>query len=76
MRADTWRDRAACRGVPLAVFFPASEDDCDEAKAICAGCPARRPCLDDALKNGLQGVWGGTSERERRVLAREHRKAS
>jgi hypothetical protein len=37
---------------------------------VCAGCEVRAECLQDALDNNeLFGVWGGLSERERRVLA-------
>ena len=76
MRPESWRYSAACIGMALDVFFPASEDACDEAKAVCATCPVRRPCLGDAMRNGLEGIWGGTTERERRVMRRERKKAS
>ena len=39
------------------------------AKAVCAGCPVRRECLDHALTSGEPyGVWGGLSEGERETL--------
>ena len=37
----SWRSSAACRGLDPAIFFPASEEDAAEAKAICAGCLVR-----------------------------------
>lgn len=41
------------------------------ARAICAGCPVKTECLDFALDGGdHHGVFGGTSERERRSLRR------
>jgi hydroxymethylbilane synthase len=66
-----WRDHAACRGMDPELFFPigtssASLLQIDEAKQICRTCPVRRPCLRWALENGDAGVWGGTSEDERR----------
>jgi WhiB family redox-sensing transcriptional regulator len=66
-----WRDHAACRGMDPELFFPigtssASLQQIDEAKQICRTCPVRRPCLRWALENGDAGVWGGTSEDERR----------
>ena len=36
---------------------------------MCAGCPVRAQCLEHALAHDERfGVWGGTSERERRRL--------
>ncbi len=37
------------------------------AKAICATCPVREPCLAYALRiREPHGIWGGLSEVERR----------
>jgi WhiB family redox-sensing transcriptional regulator len=45
-----------------------------EAKATCIRCPYRMDCLDYALKNeDLQGIWGGTTEQDRRKLLRNRR---
>jgi WhiB family redox-sensing transcriptional regulator len=42
-----------------------------KAKAICAGCTVRIDCLADALDSRTEfGVWGGLTERERRMLLR------
>jgi len=36
---------------------------------VCTGCPVRAQCLEHALAHDERyGVWGGTSERERRRL--------
>ncbi|MFO7701064.1 MAG: WhiB family transcriptional regulator, partial [Acidimicrobiia bacterium] len=41
------------------------------ALAVCAACPVRVECLGHALAtNERFGVWGGTTEKERRSLAR------
>ena len=45
----TWRKRAACRGIDPEVFFPVTDEDAEEAKAICATCPVREACLEHAL---------------------------
>ena len=43
-----------------------------QARQVCAGCPVRTPCLEWALRSGQEaGVWGGTSEHERRALRRQ-----
>ncbi len=41
----------------------------EQAKAVCRECLAQSACLDFALvTNQDSGVWGGTSEEERRKL--------
>jgi WhiB family transcriptional regulator, redox-sensing transcriptional regulator len=72
-----WQREAACRGLGTAesqaIFFPTKGESIKEAKAICGGCPVAAECLEFALTNGCIGVWGGTSERERRRLRVERR---
>ena len=72
-----WRIRAACRGPRSEVFYPpAIGERRDEkllrehmAKAICGLCAVRGQCLKFAVERGeTHGIWGGTSESERRVL--------
>jgi hypothetical protein len=42
-----------------------------EAKKICFECPYRARCLQYALKNpDLQGIWGGTTEKDRLKINR------
>jgi WhiB family redox-sensing transcriptional regulator len=58
-------------------FFPVGDTgpalrEVAAAKAVCAGCPVARECLDWALRMGeAAGVWGGTTPEERRVLRRQ-----
>jgi WhiB family redox-sensing transcriptional regulator len=69
-----WMQQAWCVGVDDVYFFPArGRPDLEKkAKALCAGCPVRERCLEHALEQGeVFGVWGGTSEQERRRLAKE-----
>ena len=74
---DVWQLRAACRGPQAEVFFPPShferKDEKSEreamAKAICATCAVRRPCLDYAVAiREPHGIWGGLNELERKAL--------
>lgn len=74
---DAWQVKAACRGPQAAVFFPPStferkDEKLDRerrAKAICATCAVRQPCLDYAVKiREPHGIWGGLSEGERKRL--------
>lgn len=76
---EDWRHDAACRDEDPELFFPVSEvgpgaRQTAEAKAVCARCPVRTRCLDYALDNGLDfGIFGGTTETERRNLLRRTR---
>lgn len=57
-----WQDDAACRDVPVDVFFPPPMGPAsyDAAKVICTSCPVRRDCLAFAVCNGiLPDVRGG-----------------
>ena len=74
-RVEEWQDKAACRGPQAAVFFPPShferkdEKEVREtrAKAICATCSVRKPCLDFAIRiREPHGIWGGLNEVERK----------
>ena len=52
-----WRDRAACRGTDTEDWF----DENLEARClrICASCPVRQECLDDAMRTEHgQEAWG------------------
>ncbi|MGY5051254.1 WhiB family transcriptional regulator [Streptomyces sp. 900105755] len=72
----SWRERAACQDVDPDLFFPIGTAgltlvQIDEAKAVCARCPVRERCLQWALDVGqVEGVWGGTTESERRATRR------
>ena len=67
--AAPWRVDAACLGVDPVLFFPDRGAPTSEAKRVCAGCAVRDDCLEFALVNYIKhGIWGGKSEKERRVL--------
>ncbi|WEO99288.1 WhiB family transcriptional regulator [Streptomyces sp. FXJ1.172] len=76
---DNWRDHAACRHVDPDLFFPVGTSgpalvQTERAKTVCGLCPAREPCLHWALATGQStGIWGGTTELERRTLRRRAR---
>ncbi len=66
-----WESEAACRGMDASVFFPSADADASEALAICRVCPVRQECLDWAVSTRERfGVWGGTTEQERRRILR------
>lgn len=64
-----WRQAAACKNKPTEWFFPAKGVNPARAKAVCMTCPVRIECLDWAVEmRERQGVFGGTSEKQRRPL--------
>jgi WhiB family redox-sensing transcriptional regulator len=71
---DDWRDRAACRDTDPDLFFPVGTtgpaiEQIEAAKAVCCQCEAQAACLEFAITtNQESGIWGGTSEEERRKL--------
>jgi WhiB family redox-sensing transcriptional regulator len=74
-----WQERAMCGPEDDGLFFgpdgegeQARREREAKAKAVCAVCPSRLLCLEYALDaSPVQGVWGGLSEDERRVVLRE-----
>lgn len=72
-----WRLRGACRGLDAAIFYPDDDDDAEQAKFVCHGCAVRVACLEYALlKREKAGVWGGSTERERRRIIRQRRRSA
>ena len=74
---DDWRELSACRDTDPDLFFPVGTtgpaiEQIDTAKAVCRTCDVQQACLEYALTtNQDSGIWGGTSEEERRVLRRQ-----
>ena len=72
--AEDWRMDAACRDTDPDLFFPVGTtgpalDQIEAAKSVCRTCDSQASCLEFALAtNQESGVWGGTSEEERRKL--------
>lgn len=65
---NDWRHQAECRDEDPELFFPHPGDTvrAEAAKAICARCPVWDECLTWATEQHEEGVWGGTTEDERR----------
>jgi WhiB family redox-sensing transcriptional regulator len=74
-----WHADALCREHPEISWFPEHGESTTPARAVCARCLVREECLEYALDDpgALRwGVWGGTTERERRALRRQGRVAA
>jgi WhiB family redox-sensing transcriptional regulator len=67
-----WMRDGLCAQTDPEAFYPAVGENATDARAVCAACPVRSQCLAYALEHDERfGVWGGTSERERRALRRD-----
>ena len=65
-----WRAAARCRTADAEGLFVTGARQ-REARGFCRTCPVRTECLAHALDERIEfGVWGGTTERERRALLR------
>lgn len=69
-----WMDQAACKGLPVNMFFYTEEDygrkerrrKDKAAKAVCAECPVKAQCLQDALdRDDAHSIQGGTTPKDR-----------
>jgi hypothetical protein len=67
-------DGAACRNADTRQFFPArgsgNHTDWAIAASICATCNVSAECLAYALRNRCVGVWGGTTDEQRKGMAK------
>lgn len=69
---DHWQELSACYGLDPEVFFPTTEEEAGLALSYCGVCSVRDVCLAWAVRNGERyGVWGGTTEQQRRRLIRQ-----
>ncbi|GAB3471880.1 WhiB family transcriptional regulator [Actinophytocola sediminis] len=76
--SQDWKTRAACHGQWDLFHGPPAENRANihsrtqAAKAICAVCPVRRPCLQLALDtHDRWGIYAGTTDKDRRHLKRD-----
>ncbi len=70
----SWMADGHCAHRDPAMFFPSDGVGVEIAKKVCGDCPVKGLCLEYALEQRIDhGVWGGTSERERRRILRSRR---
>ena len=67
-----WQDLANCRGADPDLFFPERGASTRTAKGICREWSVRNECLEFAIVSSEKfGIWGGLSQRERRMIRRQ-----
>ncbi len=75
----TDKGNALCRETDSEIFFPEKGKPTNglrsirSAQQICQLCPYKDPCLEWALANHEIGIWGGTTEGQRRRIRRSRR---
>jgi WhiB family redox-sensing transcriptional regulator len=68
-----WMSGGACRQADPELFFPIATvtgpaaRQAEAAKAVCRPCAVRANCLSYALEAMPEGIWGGTTQEERRA---------
>lgn len=78
----SWREHAACRGMPVADFFPGRcQQKIQAALDTCARCPVQAECLLACIDEEVhisdtepKGIRGGMTARERRQIVRNRRR--
>ena len=77
---EDWMLEGGCGYTDTDLFFPVGSSmkamkQANEAKAICMECPVIAECLEYAIRtNQDSGIWGGTTEDERKSIRRQYRK--
>jgi WhiB family redox-sensing transcriptional regulator len=70
--APAWVEDALCAQTDPELFFPNKGCNVTIPRRVCAQCPVRTQCLEEALADSsLDGIWGGTTPRERQQLRAE-----
>jgi WhiB family redox-sensing transcriptional regulator len=70
-----WQDDALCAQTAPDMFFPGKGDGATArvTKRTCTRCDVQAQCLAYALAQSEDpdGIWGGTSPKERRAMRRQ-----
>ncbi|GLZ34872.1 hypothetical protein Lesp02_70590 [Lentzea sp. NBRC 105346] len=74
-RVPDWHADSACRLFPELDWVEAKPGSAQAfaCRIVCAACPVRWQCAEDALKRGEpHGISGGLDKQDRKALAREY----
>lgn len=69
-----WMEDALCAQTDPDIFYPEKGGSTAPATSVCNNCAVRAECLEYAVTNDIRhGIWGGTSDNDRKRIARERR---
>jgi WhiB family redox-sensing transcriptional regulator len=75
MPKEDWRDQSRCKTLEIptadSLFWLGKGGSPMKAKALCDECPVKRMCLNYSIVHEEVGIWGGTTEKERREILAE-----
>jgi WhiB family redox-sensing transcriptional regulator len=74
VREPRFYENPACATVGGDFWFPEKTSDLTDialAKSICGSCPHRIECAEWGIKKERFGIWGGLSERQRRMIRQQ-----
>ena len=68
------KSRSHCKGGNLEIFYPERGASTKPAEEICGCCKLKDQCGEFAIVNNEKfGIWGGLSERQRRIIRKQRR---
>jgi len=70
-----WKDIPSCTGIDVEIFFTEERGNyphLDYIKKMCNTCPVQVQCHTYAIDNLVQGIWGGTTMKERNKYRSKH----
>lgn len=75
LQRPLWVTQAKCRGTDPNLFHPTRKNPLRPREErlvarLCGSCPVREECLDYALEHHEKGIWGGTTENQRKQMRR------
>jgi WhiB family redox-sensing transcriptional regulator len=70
IKDNAWKSMGNCITSDPDAFFPASSQQPNNALALCVDCPVKEECLAAGMQERY-GVWGGTTENDRKKMRRE-----
>jgi len=74
---EPWQYKAACISADTTIFFSKRGGTRGPALEYCHNCDVRDCCLAEAVvQPELLGIWGGTTQRERRIIRHQEKLSS
>lgn len=66
-----WMQEGSCRNTTIFIVLADTKSEKEQSKKVCRDCTVKSECLDYALANNEQGIWGGTTDKDRRNIKRQ-----